>query len=57
MMEMGILSWPADFPDRKALEISDSSLDQKISIDKSDQRENYGGRQTSEFLWLDEVQN
>ena len=26
MMEMGILSWPADFPDRKELEISDSSF-------------------------------
>ena len=26
MMEMGILSWPADFPDRKELEIFDSSF-------------------------------
>ena len=31
----------------------EGSLNQKTPIDKSDQRENYGERQTGEFLWLD----
>ena len=43
MMEIGILSWPAAFPDQKALEISNSSF--------GDKKKNYsiGGSETSDL--------